>query len=378
MRKIKRAGTASFQSNCSMASDSTTSSMVIMSGFKLAIAPQSFVGTPLEWLNITNYFKGKFSGESLNGNLYEDRASPGFQDMFAWLKMATYAGPRPSSGGTTLQAWALDLRSPVNVSLLLLADGNTPVVLSENLTYFGVPMHIDYAFSSFTPGGELPHAWDGFNESAFSHTPPCPAAAGALSPRNQTVYIFHPRHQFNISQQDNGDLDGDVFFVCEQALSSIGGGGQPGEDYQWITQWTLELIPRWGQYQNCNGYPEPLCLGAERFWVGHEAALGLGPPPSAGQCHANPLTGEWFSLPEPGRCAHGATPDGKTCTWREAHVKTIDAKCLFAHGYVDACKATGRAPFTAARKVFAEAFASEDPSRGGCPALPGPRRRELE
>ena len=41
-------------------------------------------------------------------------------------------------------------------------------------------------------------------------------------------------------------------------------------------------------------------------------------------------------------------------------------------GYIDACKKGGRAPFAAAKKIFLEAFASGDPAKGGCPALPGP------
>ena len=56
-----------------------------------------------------------------------------------------------------------------------------------------------------------------------------------------------------------------------------------GEAYEWITEWTIDLIPRWGQYQNCNGYNPPSCLGASDFYVGHEAAQGLGLP-TGGQC----------------------------------------------------------------------------------------------
>ena len=64
---------------------------------------------------------------------------------------------------------------------------------------------------------------------------------------------------------------------------------------------SLALIPRWGQYQNCNGYP-PVCLGASDFYVDHEAAEGLGLP-AGGQCTDNPDTGEWWSLPAGGKCA---------------------------------------------------------------------------
>ena len=53
-------------------------------------------------------------------------------------------------------------------------------------------------------------------------------------------------------------------------------------DYAWVSAWRVTAVPRWGQYQNCNGYP-PVCLGASDFYVGHEAAQGLGLP-AGGQC----------------------------------------------------------------------------------------------
>jgi len=94
--------------------------------------------------------------------------------------------------------------------------------------------------------------------------------------------------------------------------------------------------------------------------------------PQAGQCSSNPLVGEWYSLPVGGLCAAGAKPGDGSCTWTARRVKTIDSKCLFAHGYLAACKASARAPFAQAKARFSAAFASEDESVGGCPALPGP------
>ena len=142
--------------------------------------------------------------------------------------------------------------------------------------------------------------------------------------------------------------------------------------YQWLSSWTIHHSPHLGQYQNCNGYPHPQCLGAEDFWVGHEAAIGMGAP-GGGQCVGNPQVGEWYSLPLGGHCPPGVTPDGKACTWRASRVKTIDSHCLLGHGFIDHCLAGDkRAPFVSAEKSYVAAFASVDPAKGGCPALPGP------
>ena len=78
------------------------------------------------------------------------------------------------------------------------------------------------------------------------------------------MYIFHPRHEFNISQQDNGDADGDVYFVCEDLLTNA--SKAQGEDYQWLTHWSLELVPKWGQYQNCNNCNKLRPFEEETSW----------------------------------------------------------------------------------------------------------------
>ena len=104
-----------------------------------------------------------------------------------------------------------------------------------------------------------------------------------------SMFIFHPKANFNIVRQDLGSPVGDSLFVC---LEGNTGGGH---DYEWITEYRVEHVPNYGQYQNCNGYP-PKCFGVENFWVGHEAAFALGPMESgiaAGQCTQNPLVGEW-------------------------------------------------------------------------------------
>jgi hypothetical protein len=182
------------------------------------------------------------------------------------------------------------------------------------------------------------------------------------------MFIFHPASNFNITSQDVGDALGDVFFTCVDVITNQ--SAAIDHHYAWISAWRVTLVPRWGQYQNCNGYgANHSCFGAENFYVGHEAAQGLGAP-RGGQCEQNDLTGEWWSLPGGGQCAAGDKPGGGKCTWSAQRTKTIDSQCLFAEqGFAAACKAAGRAPFSAATELFKKAFESDDPSEGGCPPI---------
>ena len=363
-----------------VSADSTARRFISAAATKLPWAPAAFHGTPLEWLNVTNFADNDFSGIILEGAKYEGAfggARKGFQDLFGWAKFAKLVG---KLADYNIWSFSTPLPYPVSFILLTTMNNSVPVFMGENVTIpqaggSHIQYNITYNFTSFIGGSTPPWAqalWKDFNRSDFITPPLCPLPPSGQIPKakEQTIYIFHPKEEFNISQQDNGDVDGDVFFVCEDLLTNS--SKAQGEDYQWITQWTLDLVPRWGQYQNCNNYgPANNCLGNEHFWVGHEAALGLGQP-NGGQCVDNPLVGEWFSLPLGGKCPAGKAPDGKACTWSPKRVKTLDAQCMLKHGYIDACKKDGRAPFAAAKKIFLEAFASDDPAKGGCPALPGP------
>jgi len=214
----------------------------------------------------------------------------------------------------------------------------------------------------------LPDIWTAFNVDDFKHPKPCAKPADP-TPIDTDFFIFHPRFNgtLNIAGQDVGDGTGDVFFVCVDVLTDQ--ATAVDHHYQWISSYVLHHNPQMGQYQNCNGYDPPQCLGAENFLVGHEAAQGLGWP-AGGQCESNPLTGEWWSLPIGGRCDGGNTPEGGNCTWSATRKKTIDSKCLLdAHGFKEACAADGRAPFAQATKIFLTALAEDEMAKGGCPPL---------
>ena len=363
-----------------VAQDDTNKRLAKQSQIRVnAFVPAAFKHGPLSWINSTQLLQGDFFGIRINevtldASMYKAR----YYDMFGWVAAATFGG-EVQYRGEAAQKWTLATSGNV-LTLLVAGCGNRsssasecrPLCLTQLVN--GAPgrppaYNISYEYLSFTPGGEIKGVWSDFNMSDYTDPAPCPPTAGTSedgATATSDAYIFHPRASFDVVRQDIGDLQGDVFFVCMDMLTNQSLGTD--HHYEWITHYNLTYSPRLGQYQNCNGYP-PVCLGAEDFWVGHEAALGLGTP-KGGQCQANPLTGEWWSLPKGGQCAPGTTPDGVHCTWTHKRIKSIDSACLFdERGYVDACKADGRAPFAAAQRVFQAAFESDDPAAGGCPDI---------
>eukprot|EP01062_Namystynia_karyoxenos_P073474 TRINITY_DN70268_c0_g1_i1.p1 TRINITY_DN70268_c0_g1~~TRINITY_DN70268_c0_g1_i1.p1 ORF type:complete len:440 (+),score=110.39 TRINITY_DN70268_c0_g1_i1:85-1320(+) len=324
---------------------------------RMSFAPLQFVGTPQEWENVTQYMLDSFNGVLINGEAILADPTP-WADMFGWVPHSHYQGT-VTRGGKQLPHWALETPQGT-FGLLVTADG-TPVELNQTLGN----TTLSYTFFDWQPNVTDPEVWRHFNRSAYLHPDPCPEPKD-MSPVNTTMYIFHPKNNFNITGQDLGDAVGDVFFTCEDFLEQSPGSIDHG--YAWITKWEIEHLPRWGQYQNCNGYP-PDCLGANNWWVGHEAANALAPV-AGGQCAANPLVGEWWSLPAGGACADGNRPGDGSCTWRKSRrLKTIDSTCLLATGYKHACLTDKRCPFPSATKKFLGAFASSDPAQGGCPDL---------
>eukprot|EP01062_Namystynia_karyoxenos_P006705 TRINITY_DN1234_c0_g1_i1.p1 TRINITY_DN1234_c0_g1~~TRINITY_DN1234_c0_g1_i1.p1 ORF type:complete len:449 (+),score=108.01 TRINITY_DN1234_c0_g1_i1:73-1347(+) len=329
-----------------------------VSNWKNQFAPASAVGTALEWINYTSYHVGTFSGVQLNGQTLLQSSNAPYQTVFDWFQYAVFNGTVMREG-VELNRWALQAPN-VDLWLLITKDG-IPVV--QNTTTNGVTTEL--TFINFKPNVTDPSLWEGFNKEDYLHPKPCAPPADP-KPVNQTMYIFHPKNDFNITGQDLADALGDVFFTCEDFL--LNQSSSIDHSYAWITQWEIELVPRWGQYQNCNGYP-PVCLGANDWWVGHEAANGLAAP-EAGQCQTNPEVGEWWSMPAGGLCKEGHRPGDGACTWRKSRrVKTIDSTCLLATGYKAACLKDKRCPFPSATALFNGAFASTDPKRGGCPDL---------
>lgn len=344
--------------------------MTVGQKVKMPVAPGEFVGTPKEWINSTTFLAQDWGGINLNGETLDGSSlsTLRFKDIFAWLPFAKYYG-NVTVNGTELQNWTYFSTA---ITLSLLVDiKNTPVIFSEIFPPSSAAptgVQIQFVFTDFKRDATIPGTWDTLNITEYTHPPVCDPVPAQT--KTVAAYIFHPKNEFNISQQDIGDVVGDVFFTCTDVMS-----GQPqsvDHEYAWITWYELEVLPRWGQYLNCNGYNPSVCYGAESFYVGHEAAQGLGLP-AGGQCEENPLTGEWWSLPLGGKCGDSQTPSEGVCSWKASRIKTIDGECLFKRDgkevFKTACVVDRRAPFAGAQKLFLAAFASEDPAQGGCPAL---------
>jgi hypothetical protein len=354
-----------------MASDADERRTITFSDMKLPFAPNAYVGTAGEWFNSTVFNLDNSTFFNINGNSYFAGGNAPFSDLFAWVPVAQYEGDI-IFGGQRLQRWTFSSQSPQmsSSSELLVQDSGLPVRVAQNISLPSVVYNVTSEFFDFQAGlGEIAKVLDSFNKTEYLTPRVCPAEEQPAA-TNVTMWIFHAKHVMDIQGQDLGDEAGDVVFVCQDVIANQSLATDHG--YEWLTQWEIELVPRWGQYQNCNGHP-PQCMGGENFWVGREHAEYLGVPAFDRQCgKSNELTGMWFSLPIGGQCKSDARPGDGSCTWRIAgRVKTIEGKCLFEqHGFKHACIEEQRSPFPTATQLFKDAFASEDPSKGGCPALP--------
>ena len=101
--------------------------------------------------------------------------------------------------------------------------------------------------------------------------------------------------------------------------------------------------------------------------IGREQAYGV--TPRGGQCADNTV-GVWWSLPKEGECdGDHVVGDDSGCTWKLlGQIKTVLVSCVLSNGFIDACnKDNFELPYTNAANVLKQAFASDDPSDGGCP-----------
>lgn len=335
--------------------------------------PLQWEGTSAEWFNSTVISTRSFMGLVDRGIKYA-LLTGGFlpTSPFAWL-IAARDGGEVTFEGRSLHEWSLDV-GVTSMALLVDDETGSPVVMWTNSTVSPGEARWQRAlFSSYQPNVTDPTFWSTFKEDEFLHPPVCPTPSTGAAPVNKTFYVFHPADNFDIAGQDVADEHGDASFVCIDAIQDYVQSKKVAS-YQWITQWVIELQPVFGQYQNCNGYP-PKCIGRNNLHVGHESAynMGLGSALDR-QCGSNPLVGEWYSMPAGGQCQEGERPGDGRCTWRKVQrVKTINGTCLHnGNAFRDLCLKDRRLPFPTARQHYANAFASDEPSQGGCPPIAVP------
>jgi len=206
------------------------------------------------------------------------------------VPFASYAG-QITYAGQQVSEWTFAVQS--SSYALLVRDDGVPLKVSQNVTAPTAVYNISTEFSNFVPDlGDIEKVWDTFNITEYLSPMVCPATSQPAA-TVVTMWIFHAKHVMDIVGQDLGDEAGDVVFVCQDVIANQSLATDHG--YEWLTQWEIELVPRWGQYQNCNGHP-PQCIGGEKFWVGREHAEYMGTPAPARQCGAsNEVTGMWFS-----------------------------------------------------------------------------------
>ena len=381
------------EGNAMLAQDDEKEMTVTRFEMQNRFAPLAYKGTAKEWFNVSEYdtSQGTFvtlqdlcypnsdmadlarrrrltSDGGFGARLHEGLAKlqvvrgprSQFEDMFSWVADAADGGTEAcevDGYAVDCSLWILD--SPPYVLTLTVYDNTRPVEYHVLGTVNGVALNVSYFFHTFTTGAD-PEAFEGLHRADCFAPKQC-ESNGPNILRDQEFYIFHPANQYDLAGQDIGDALGDAFFVCETLNTGAGDDG-----YEWISKYKVNLdLTVISQYQNCNGYPSR-CMGISTYYVGREAALGLGAP-LAGQCDDNELTGNWFSFGVDGECKDGLVL-GVNCTWEATRIKTVNGDCLIKdNDYLATCALDGQAPFYLAQKALEDAFLSiED---GGCPPI---------
>jgi len=352
-----------------------------------------FPGTEQLLTNITSLMRGNESWDITGGNHPICRQLPMFgqqryADLFAWAAnplVSEYQG-KHAVAGRVCSLWNLRSKTPSKITLC--ADGNDPVELNmsipTNASGTGAKSYnMTYHFGPLTDGSkvsetvfEKPHICETF-------IPPCENGRG-LEPVAMDAYVFHPgisAEDYNIEDQNVADLAGDALFICMDCLQNQ--KSFIDHNYTLISRYTLEVSPAFGQYALCNGYPDtkppgPSCIGGDPRLVGKEAPFFAGDGEK--RCDAGSPIGFWYGLPKGGRCPPGQRPSkdawASGCTWAvQKRLKTIHQACLLKdHDYLKFCKADvlAKKGFPRSIKALEAAFASEDPSIGGCADVGGP------
>lgn len=165
---------------------------------------------------------------------------------------------------------------------------------------------------------------------------------------------IHPGDDWKFSNRNIADVLGDVGYICEIPADSTD---------SLLTVFELTVNTTWGQYALCNAN---VCVGGTPGTVGHTGTDHYGEP-LAGQCSGNEGIGNWFSIVEESECQEDEEVGDNGCAWKGPLriLKTITHACLVERGFMEACAADERYPFSAAFAIAQTALLPEDD--GGCP-----------
>jgi len=318
------------------------------------------------WLNTSAILLADSGHNIINGRCAEINGSV-FADPFVWLAVAKYEGTvtlGPQYDSRTCSWWNFSVPA-ANISLALCMEKNDtiPVLWTIEVSEMVELVYFNRDFVATTP----PAADFVLPKGCFQKEPLCDGGAVV----ELDAFVFHPKNQFDLINEDVADLLGDTVFICVDANNTA------LDHYAWVSRYTLQVWSGWGEYALCNR-PSPnqtgVCVGKETFSVGREAAYGI--MPECGQCTNNSQVGNWYSLPTAGLCSSDTQPLGPDptkgqCSWRVVKkIKTIDGVCLLkTNGMLNACSKNFDYPFAESRAILLQSFESDDPSQGGCPPI---------
>jgi len=294
-----------------------------------------------------------------------------YEDPFSWMRQADPVGSKDVQGVkcTIYKQSKQTPRLRFEIAVCVDTDG-LPREYNQSGGFGAFSMTNVMRLSNFKladPGDDAFKVTDGC--SKYYPRPPCPdSRVGPID-----VYrVFGPPEPQELDDRNTGDVLGDLAFICTQGAS---------DEYtkKVITHWKVNVSYAFGQYSLCNfNGKRNFCTGpdAQRQTVGRRSGQGQGRGQAGGQCTENPDVGSQYSFPSEAKCPPGISPGADTgCAWGGAvPLRTVPASCIMKdHGLLEACKREiGHAPFTQSAAIWAAAFASDDPLKGGCPdASPG-------
>merc|ERR1740121_1640300 len=295
-----------------------------------------------------------------------------YSDIFAWARLGlAKLTDKKVVDGEPCSVWTLDQLEEMGLyfSACVAADG-VPREMNQTRTR---GTWSGSTYMTFTDVKTVPP-----NDVVFKPTYGCaknyptpPCEDKQVAPLD-LYRIWGLPEPLDLQNRNTGDVLGDLSFVCTQGYS---------EAYRskLITHWRVNVSHDFGQYSLCNydaKVGRNMCIGPPEQLrrVGRRGGQLQGQGALLGQCTDNDDVGSQYSFPGEAMCAPGANPGvSGGCAWGgAAAVRTVDASCIMEdRGLLDACKhEVGHAPFLAAARIWEAAFASDDPSQGGCPEAP--------